>query len=72
MVGDKWIVKHDSNVEKVFLKTGDILIEKMGYNFDTECREECGDYNELHNDLGFVCDVGSAFAKENLEKMNVI
>lgn len=39
MEGDKWIVKR--NIEN--LKTGDILTEKMGYNFETECKEECGD-----------------------------
>ena len=71
MEGDKWKVKQDCNTQNIYLKAGNILIEKRGYNFDTECREECGDYNELHNDSGFVCDVGSKFAKDNL-KLEVI
>ncbi len=68
MEGDKWIVKEDCEVGKTVLKAGDILTEKKAYNFETECREEHGDDNELYNDLGFVCDVGSSFTKENLEK----
>lgn len=70
MEDDKWRVKHDCNVKGISLKAGDILIEKKGYNFETECREECENYNELHNHLGFVCDVGSKFAEMNLEKIN--
>lgn len=68
MEGNKWKVKRDCHTYNIYLKSGDILTEKKGYNFDTECREECGDYNEMHNDFGFVCDVGSIFAKMNLEK----
>ncbi len=71
MQGDKWIVKEDVILNNTLLfKKGDVLIEKKGYNFETERREECGNYNELHNHLGFVCDVGSKFAEMNLEKIN--
>ncbi len=72
MEGDKWRVKQDCKVERTVLKSEDILTEKKAYNFETECREEHGDYNELYNDLGFVCDVGSPFAKANLEKIDKI
>ncbi len=72
MEGDKWRVKQDCEVERIILKSGDTLTEKRAYNFETECREEAGDCNELYNDLGlFVCDVGSSFAEENLKKMEV-
>ena len=46
-----------------------ILTEKEAYNFETECREDGGEYNELiHNIYGFVCEVGSNFTKKFLEK----
>ena len=68
MEGDKWKVKQDCNTKNTHLKTGDVLTEKKGYNFHAECREERGDYNELHNDSGFVCDVGEHFCKEKFRK----
>lgn len=72
MEGDKWRVKQDCEAERIILKSGDTLTEKRAYNFETECREEHGDDNELYSDLGFVCDVGSIFAKENLERIDKI
>ena len=69
MIGDKYIVKQNcfDGIHK--LTKGEILIEKETYNFETECREDGGEYNELtHNTYGFVCEVGSNFAKKFLEK----
>ena len=50
MIGDKYIVKQDcfDGIHK--LTKGEILTEKEAYNFETECREDGGEYNELtHN-----------------------
>lgn len=52
------------------IKKGEILTESMGFNFETECREEAGDDNELtHDKYGFVCDVGSYLVKHCTEKI---
>ena len=69
MIGDKYIVKQDcfDGIHK--LTKGEILTEKEVYNFETECREDGGKYNELtHNIYGFVCEVGSSFTNKFLEK----
>ena len=71
MIGDKYIVKENCFAGIHNLIKGEILTEKEAYNFGTECREDGGDDNELiHNEYGFVCDVGSDFAKKYLEKCN--
>lgn len=39
------------------------------YNFETQCREDGGEYNDVvHDAYGYICDAGSEFIKENLEK----
>jgi len=70
MIGDKYKVKADCIANLRQLKEGDILIEKEAYNFEKECREDGGIYNELiHDEYGYICDVGSIFAKDNLERV---
>ena len=72
MIGDKYIVKQDCFDGIHNLTGGEILIEKEAYNFEKECREDGGKYNELtHNIYGFVCEVGSKFASDNLEKIDI-
>lgn len=75
MIGGKYKVKEDCVCERIQLKKGEILTEKEAYNFEIEeyedasqfSKEEAG-YNELrHDKYGFICDVGSKWAKENLE-----
>ena len=69
MIGDKYRVKEDCVCWNEQFKKDDILIEKEAYNFETETYEDGGEYNELHNEKGYVCDVGSPWAKENLERI---
>ena len=69
MIGDKYRVKEDfyDDLHNIWLVRGECLVESEGYNSETEQREDCGDYNDLvHNEHGFICDVGSDFAKEHL------
>ena len=69
MIGDKYIVKQDCFDGIHNLIKGEILTEKEAYNFETECREDGGECNELTHDIyGFVCEVGSNFTKKFLEK----
>ena len=69
MIGDKYIVKQDCFDGIHNLIKGEILTEKEAYNFETKCREDGGEYNELTHDIyGFVCEVGSNFTKKFLEK----
>ena len=71
MIGDKYLVKQDFFDGMHHFKTGEILTEKEAYNFETECREDGGEYNELtHDTYGFVCEAGSNLAKKYLEKCN--
>ena len=69
MIGDKYIVKKDrfDGVHQLF--KGEVLTEREAYNYNTECREDGGEYNELtHDKYGYICEVGSEFAKKYLEK----
>lgn len=68
MIGDKYSVLKDTYFGFQKIKKGDILIEKAAYNFETECREDGKEYNELvHEKYGFICEVGSKWASENTE-----
>lgn len=73
MVGDKYIVKEDcfDSFHSLWLRKGEILTESYGYNNETEQWEDYPDgYNDLlHDEHGWICDVGSDFAKDYLEKM---
>lgn len=70
MIGDKYRVKTDCSNGIHDLKIGEILIEIDAYNFETQCREDGGEYNDIvHAQYGYICDVGSKFAKENLEQI---
>ncbi|RKI83803.1 hypothetical protein D7V90_07880 [bacterium 1xD42-87] len=72
MTGDKYRVKCDCQISRFKLKQGDILIEFGAYNFETEEYEDGGEYNDLrNNNYEYICDVGSQFSKENLEKMEI-
>lgn len=69
MIGDKYIVKENCCVghHNISLKKGEVLVESAGFNHNTEQREDCGDYNDLvHSEYGFICEVGSCFAKKYL------
>lgn len=69
MIGDKYRVKINCSNGVHNLKVGEILTEIDAYNFETQCREDGGEYNDIvHDTYGYICDVGSEFAKENLEK----
>ena len=69
MIGDKYKVKQDCQTGRFRLKQGDILTENGAYNFETEVYEDGGVYNNLLNDeQEFICEVGSKFAFDNLEK----
>lgn len=70
MIGDKYKVKHDCTLDGYQLTKGTILTEKEAYNFEKECYEDGGEYNEIRGESGYLCDAGSAWAKENLEKIN--
>ena len=68
MIGDKYKVKQDCQSGRFRLKQGDVLIENGAYNFETEIYEDGGEYNDIiHDEYGYICDVGSEFAKDNLE-----
>jgi len=69
MIGDRYEVKREFKIGRnKVLHIGDILTEKAAYNFEKECYEDGGEYNELvHDEYGYICDVGSEFAKENLD-----
>ena len=68
MVGDRYKVKADCFNGKWHIKKDDILTESKAYNFEKECYEDGGEYNDIvHEDYGYICDRGSEFAKENLE-----
>lgn len=70
MIGDKYKVKQDCQTGRFRLKQGDVLTENGAYNFETEEYEDGGEYNDLFNDKNeFICEVGSKFASDNLEKM---
>ena len=70
MIGDKYRVKVDCSNEMYNLKTGEILTEIDAYNFKTGCREDSGGCNEIvHDTYGFICEVGSKFTEENLERV---
>ena len=70
MIGDKYKVKVDCSNGQYNLKRGDILTETDGYNYETENRENAGEFNDIVHDIyGFICDAGSTFAKTNLEKI---
>lgn len=70
MIGDKYKVKVNCSNGIHKLKAGEILTEIDAYNFETQCREDGGEYNELvHDKYGYICDAGSKFTKENLEKI---
>ena len=70
MIGDKYRVKQDCQTGRFRLKQGDVLIENGAYNFETEEYEDGGEYNDLYNDKNeFICEVGSKFASDNLEKI---
>lgn len=69
MIGDKYRAKCDCQISRFKLKQGDILIETGAYNIETEKYEDCGEYNDLrNNNYDRICDVGSQFSKDNLEK----
>lgn len=77
MIGDKYRVKENCVCERIQLKKGEFLTEKEAYNFDIEEYEDAskfGDdeagYNEIrHDEYGYICDVGSRWAKENLDRV---
>jgi len=64
MNGDKYIVKEDcfNSFNSLWLHKGNILIE-FEYQEDQSKRR-----NGLFNEDGWICDVGSDFAKKYLEK----
>ena len=69
MIGDKYTVKKAcfDGVHQLF--KGEVLTETEAYNYNTECREDDGEYNELTHDVyGFICEVGSDFTKKYMEK----
>ena len=69
MIGDKYKVKEDCSNGIHNLKAGEILTETYAYNFEKECYEDGGEYNGIvHDTYGYICDAGSRFAKEDLEK----
>lgn len=68
MIGDKYRVKADCSNGIHTLKSGEILTEADAYNFEKDCREDGGEYNDIvHDTYGYICDAGSTFAKKNLE-----
>lgn len=70
MIGDRYIAKCDCQIGRFKLKQGDILTETGAHNFETEEYEDGGEYNDLrNNNYDYICDVGSQFSKENLEKL---
>lgn len=71
MIGDKYEVRREAKISRnKTLHVGDLLTEKAAYNFEKECYEDGGEYNELvHDKYGYICDVGSEFTMEYLEKM---
>lgn len=70
MIGDKYTVKADCSNGIHILKAGEILTEVEAYNYEKECREDGGEYNDIvHGMYGYICDVGSEFAKKNLKKV---
>lgn len=70
MVGDKYRVKYDCQISRFRLRQGDILTETGAYNSETEEYEDGGEYNDLRNsNYDYICDVGSQFSLENLEKI---
>lgn len=72
MIGDKYRVKCDCHISRFKLKQGDILTEIGAYNFETEQYEDGGEYNDIRNDnYDYICDVGSQFSQENLEKVPI-
>ena len=51
------------------LKACEILMETDACNFETQCCEDGGEYNDVvHDAYGYICDASSEFTKENLEK----
>ena len=70
MIGDKYRIKKDCSVGNLILKKGTILTENKSYNFETEEYEDGKEFNNLFDDKSnFVCEVGSKFASDNLEKI---
>lgn len=70
MVGDKFRVKYDCQISRFRLRQGDILTETGAYNSETEEYEDGGEYNDLRNsNYDYICDVGSQFSLESLEKI---
>ena len=68
MIGNRYRVKEDCFNGVHHLQKDEILTETYAYNFEKECREDGGEYNDIiHNEYGYICDVGSEFAKDNLE-----